>query len=348
MTGKGLCYIKPCGWDLGTRFVPPTPPLEQTFVMEFYDVAAMEAAYFIDATSVFDWNNLFSTTFGSVDVTGNVVTLNYSDSNQWTMYSAGSGFFYQNSYVTSIVDNAQLCSYLETLAIYQCNTLYTVILDGVTYMETLAIVNNIALGNSGFGGSISLNAVEYIGQAGLSSNAGIRELNLPALTSADIQAIYDNPNLTTFSAPLLVDVPNQFLAQSDSLTSLTLTSAQTLGSFAINTCGAIVTISLPACTTIGANAMADCPNLRIVNIPVCTSCGVAVWGTSSTSALTTIYAPLLADLGGTPGDDTCFNNVAGQTITITVPVSLQTINAGNPDGDLVYLAANNTATINYV
>jgi len=43
-----------------------------------------------------------------------------------------------------------------------------------------------------------------------------------------------------------------------------------------------------------------------------------------------------------------FNLVVGATVTISVPIVLQTIDAGSPDGDLVWLAANNTATINYI
>ena len=47
----------------------------------------------------------------------------------------------------------------------------------------------------------------------------------------------------------------------------------------------------------------------------------------------------------TPGD--AIEGIA-EDATITVPTVLQTCDGGNPDGDLVYLSANNTATINYI
>jgi len=58
--------------------------------------------------------------------------------------------------------------------------------------------------------------------------------------------------------------------------------------------------------------------------------------------------PLCADLGGTTGDDTVFGSIGGQTITLTIAASRETCDGGNPDGDIVYLSANNTATIIYV
>jgi len=43
--------------------------------------------------------------------------------------------------------------------------------------------------------------------------------------------------------------------------------------------------------------------------------------------------------------DYVFTNIAGQTITLTIPSALMTCNGGNPDGDIQYLQANNTVTI---
>jgi hypothetical protein len=57
---------------------------------------------------------------------------------------------------------------------------------------------------------------------------------------------------------------------------------------------------------------------------------------------------LCEDLGGSVGDDSVFNGIIGETITLTIAASRETCNGGNPDGDIVYLSANNTATINYV
>jgi hypothetical protein len=61
--------------------------------------------------------------------------------------------------------------------------------------------------------------------------------------------------------------------------------------------------------------------------------------------VTTINLPSCTDLGATVGDNNVFNQILGNTITLTVPSALTTCNGGNPDGDIQYLQANNTVTI---
>jgi len=66
---------------------------------------------------------------------------------------------------------------------------------------------------------------------------------------------------------------------------------------------------------------------------------------SNCTALTTISLPSCTALGTTTGDNFVFSTIIGNTITLTVPSALMTCNAGNPDGDIVYLQANNTVTV---
>jgi hypothetical protein len=60
--------------------------------------------------------------------------------------------------------------------------------------------------------------------------------------------------------------------------------------------------------------------------------------------------PGLINLGQTPGDDNVFANVVtGTTVTLTVPIAQQTIDSGNPDGDILTLLTNNPgSTVNYI
>jgi hypothetical protein len=81
---------------------------------------------------------------------------------------------------------------------------------------------------------------------------------------------------------------------------------------------------LPLSETIGHAAFYGCTSLTIINLPSCTN------------------------LGDTTGYDGVFESIIGQTITLTVPAALETCNGSEPDGDIVDLAANNTATIIYV
>lgn len=50
----------------------------------------------------------------------------------------------------------------------------------------------------------------------------------------------------------------------------------------------------------------------------------------------------------TTGDDNQFLDIVGLTISLTIPEALMTVNAGNPDGDIQVLQANNTVNITTV
>lgn len=70
-----------------------------------------------------------------------------------------------------------------------------------------------------------------------------------------------------------------------------------------------------------SNAINSCPSLVLVDTPL------AVYGD--------------------PDNNSIFNDT-GLTLTVNCAAENQTSDGGNPDGDLVWLAANNTATINYI
>lgn len=96
------------------------------------------------------------------------------------------------------------------------------------------------------------------------------------------------------------------------------------------------------------NAVFIQTGLTFINLPNCVSMGIGVF--ASCPSLATIILPLCTNLGGTVGDDNVFLTINGyQPVVLTVPVALQTCDAGNPDGDIVYLLATNPfSTILYV
>mgnify|MGYP003471692549 FL=1 len=96
------------------------------------------------------------------------------------------------------------------------------------------------------------------------------------------------------------------------------------------------------------NAVFIQTGLTFINLPNCVSMGIGVF--ASCPSLATIILPLCTNLGGTVGDDNVFLTINGyQPVVLTVPVALQTCDAGNPDGDIVYLLATNPfSTIIYV
>ena len=99
-------------------------------------------------------------------------------------------------------------------------------------------------------------------------------------------------------------------------------------------------------TSLGYGVFQDCASLTTAIFPACTSTSDSIFKTAT--ALTTVTLPLCADLGGSTADDGVFFNISGNTITLTIAASRETCDGGNPDGDIVYLSANNTATIIYV
>ena len=126
-------------------------------------------------------------------------------------------------------------------------------------------------------------------------------------------------NSTTFAMPAGMDGNVNIVAINDEAESIT-----SLGNSAFLGCTLLTTAIFPACTSTSDNIFKTC------------------------TALTTVTLPLCADLGGTTGDDAVFYGINGNTITLTIAASRATCDGGNPDGDIVYLAANNTATIIYV
>ncbi len=120
--------------------------------------------------------------------------------------------------------------------------------------------------------------------------------------------------------------------------------------------------------SVSADGLAYCPILTYVNLPNCTYLGNSVF--AGDSGLIEIILPLVISTGrevfiyctslelldlrscemlgyncdGVP-DDAMFLEIAGQTITLTIPAALMTCNAGNPDVDIQDLQGGNTVTI---
>jgi len=124
------------------------------------------------------------------------------------------------------------------------------------------------------------------------------------------------------------------------LTGNSTTFAMPSGALNGNTNIVAVNDEAESVTSISSGAFLGCPLLTTAIFPACTS--------TADSIFKTVTLPLCADLGGSTGDDTVFFNISGNTITLTIAASRETCDGGNPDGDIVYLAANNTATIIYV
>jgi hypothetical protein len=120
-----------------------------------------------------------------------------------------------------------------------------------------------------------------------------------------------------------------------------------LGAYCFNAC---INLTLFVGNNVSgmANAVFIQTGLTFINLPSCVTMLIGVF--ASCPSLATIILPLCSNLGSTVGDDNVFLTINSlQPVVLTVPISLQTCDAGNPDGDIVYLLATNPfSTILYV
>ena len=178
-------------------------------------------------------------------------------------------------------------------------------------------------------------------------NAGVTSIidNCGVVTSIDAVGFGDCSSLAFVSLPSITTIPTNVFRHCNELTIALLPKAVTAGDYAF-TNTSIVDVSLPLLTSIGVHGFDNIVSLKTVSLPKLTILPKDSF--ANCTALTTINLSSVTDLGGTPQDDGVFVNITGNTISLTVPVAMSTIDGGNPDGDIVYLDSGNTLTVNYV
>ncbi len=247
------------------------------------------------------------------------------------------------------------------------NTLFDLPAHGTPFVSLSIIGEDVYLNNGGVGGQslycpILTNSVTLVEFDDSSSNyytatdadtfnsCSVLELiNMP-------QLFFVNPNfasatwqLTTVSLPACAYISNNaFQGAGTSTAGLTVTADACL-KIGIEAFYAsyLILASFPIATDVYQSCFELCPLLQNVYLPLCASFHSSVF--ASCNALTSVDLWACDNLGGTVGDDNVFNLITGSTLTITVPIALQTCDAGNPDGDFVYLQVNNpSCTIVYI
>ena len=202
------------------------------------------------------------------------------------------------------------------------------------------------------------NEVVLVGGAGITLKANL------FLSDTDIVLIEDQTgvvvaaangvfsgctSIATVNLSAMITAGNNCFLGCTSLSTYDFSSLETIGAGCFRNCTSIIVYDLPSLITAGAGAtyvFAGSTSATTFNLPSATSVGSESFRLCTSAILFNL--PLCTALGSSAGDDNVFFFITGNTITINVPVSLQTNNAGNADGDLQTLAANNTATINYI
>ena len=163
--------------------------------------------------------------------------------------------------------------------------------------------------------------VVYLGSYCFDTCNYLTTIDLPQVTTISDNCFRFCGDLTTINLPELTAASERSFYGCFTLTTIDLPQLLTAGVGCFTTCGLVETVNLPSLTIAGNGCFIYCVSLTTINLPSC------------------------INLGKTVGDDSVFNQILGNTITLTVPSALTTCNSGNPDGDIQYLQANNTVTI---
>lgn len=116
--------------------------------------------------------------------------------------------------------------------------------------------------------------------------------------------------------------------------------------YSFSNCPNLIEATLKGVLSTTGEVARDCRSMTW-NLPECTSLGDDFLGNPSGNITITVNAPKCSALGSTLGDNSIFCKWWGNVKWIlTLKSSLQTVNGGSPDGDIVGL--NSGSTITYV
>jgi len=287
------------------------------FRIVYNDIANVPGAI-TDPAVVAQWNSLLDlptngTAFSSVEVYGNEVVL-----------VGGAGItLKENLFLldTDIVLLEDRAGVIVAAANGVCN--------GCTSITTLIFPEMLTAGNTCF-----------------NNNSSVTALSFPKLTTTGSGCFNSLTSVTALSFPLLVTAGALCFLGCSSTTTLTFPELTSAGTQCFSDLTSVTSISFPELVSAEFGCFYGMVLNTSFSFPSLTSCGDQCFDTCS--AATLFNLPLCAALGTSSGDNNVFANITLNTITVNVPVSLQTANGGSPDGDLVEIAANNTATINYI
>jgi len=223
------------------------------------------------------------------------------------------------------------------------NTLFDLPANGTAFTGLTVVGDNVYLTNGG-AGTFALGS--FLGSA-MYANSNILEFDDSQsnyLASGGAACFYGCNFLERIIVPVLSAIPNNFAWDCVRLIHLDAPLVSSVGNGSFTNAGSLgagVIFNLPLCLTAGQGAFEQC-KVQNLSLQVCTSINDNCL--NFVNSLVTLNLPLCTSLGSSTGDDNVFINISGITATITVPIFLQTCNAGNPDGDLVTFLANNPAS----
>ena len=257
--------------------------------------------------------------------------------------SISSSYAFSNSYLESV--NLPLVTTLGNHTFNGCANLNNVNLPNVTTIGFSTFQNCTSLTNFTIPLLTNISDSCFVG---CSSLVEVTSSNLPSATTIGEYSFADCSSLTKVNLPLVTSVGHQAFVNNslasvgNPSTGVYLPSCTDYGPGCFTNVP-LVSVNIPTNVTLGDGCFFVCTQLTTVNLPQVVNIPSACF--SECSVLQTINLNSCTNLGGTVGYDSVFYNISGNNITLTIPASRMTCDAGNPDGDIVYLQNNNTVTI---
>ncbi len=311
-----------------------------------------------DSSDVADWNvffNLpdFSTSFTSVNVVGNSVELIGGENIVFNQL-----LFNNNIHIISAIDTGCVF-YLGNVCFQGCTSLTSVNLSEVistsnycfnacSSLITASLPSLTTIGDGCFYYCTSLVTVNsplvtYISQDCFNNCTSLTTISFSLVTFLGDYCFYGCTGLTTISLPSLITAGDSCFGNCTSLVSLNFSGLTSAGHGCFFNCTSLINPDFTSLTSVGSSCFYNCTGFTTMSFPVLTTAGTnCFWGCTS---LITLSIPSCTALGATTANNNVFFSIIGNTITLTVPSALMTCNVGNPDGDIVYLQANNTVTV---
>jgi hypothetical protein len=215
------------------------------------------------------------------------------------------------------------CDNLVSLYFPNATTLSLQVANGCSNLTTVSAPLATSLGNLVFLSCISLTNINFplaqtLGSSVFKSCTSLAVIDLPQAVTLGDTVFQNCTSATTYNLPLATTFGTGVFIGNTSLVSITLPSALNMGADSFYGCNSMTTVSLPEVLSIGDNSF------------------------NGATSLTSINLPKVTNLGSTPYADGTFQDIVGNTISLTLKSGLEI------DQDVIDLVANNTVTLTLV
>ena len=255
-----------------------------------------------------------------------------------------------------------LLKYIGSVAFGECYSLGSLTAPLVTYIGDGAFASCTGMSY------LNMPLVEYIGSGAFENCPSMESFDFPLVTELHNSTFSQCTNITSVNMPSLYKIANSDFAECNNLTSIDFPLLTEAGNYCFGDCYAIQSFNLPNLTVTGSEVFYYCESVVEFDFPKLQYLGYDLFDGCSSAQIfnlpsaieigdycfyycisaQSIYMPQINALGTTTGDNGVFEGIAEQNITVTLPRWFATCDEGNPDGDIIYLQDNNTATINYI